>query len=74
MFDERLRSEYLDFSASPAASLPFTELIEKNIRARKQGMDYGMELSEGHVCDLRDKEGPSLFRLSPEKGRIVIQL
>lgn len=64
----------LDFSASPAASLPFTELSEKSIRARKQGMDYGMELSEGQVCDLRDKEGPSLFRLSPEKGRIVIQL
>ena len=71
--DAEAGSWYLELSASPGAALPFTTLTEKAVRARHQGMEYGMELEKGYVEDLRIQGSQTLFRLVPEEGRIAVK-
>lgn len=63
----------LGMSVSPGAGLPFTAITEDAVAASFQGMDYRISVPCGHVEDLRSAESPgAVFRIIPEKGKIVI--
>ena len=65
---------YLELTVAPDARLPFTEIGQDAVRARQQGMDYGMTLTRWQAQDLRGQGDGTVLRLLPEKGRLGIHL
>ncbi len=62
----------LELSVDPGAELPFTDIAGGSVRARHQGMEYGMTVSSGTVEDLRGEGGGAVLRIRPAGNRIVL--
>ena len=63
----------LVLSTAPDVQLPFTQITPDTIRARYQGMDYGMKIGKGRADDLRGQDGEAVLRLLPDRGRLVLE-
>ena len=59
----------LELSVNPGTELPFTEISGKSVKARYQGIDYGMSVTKGELEDLRTQGGGAVLRIKPSAGK-----
>lgn len=64
---------YLELTTAPGKELPFTEISENTVKARHQGMDYGMTLPKGSFQDLRGQGDGAVLRINPSGNQIAIR-
>ena len=64
----------LELTTDPGATLPFTEITDKSVKAHYQGLDYGMTLTKGTIEDLRPLKDGKVLRVNPSSDKIVISI